>query len=183
MHEWFGKSWVGAPHGFVDHRVTFHPTTVGGQACADRLWDAVGPELAGLSYRTQSVQFNQISCRFAASTTRGKKRVAHYLPQSLVLLSLPLSLTTTHCWQSMSRQTMDEVKIGCDKSRGLSFFAELVSEHNQNGKISMERETFVLIFTHLTVNLNELKGQFVGTLWVNIDLTCNFVNVRSTFAA
>lgn len=37
---------------------------------------------------------------------------------------------------------MDEVKIGCDKSRGLSFFAELVSEHNQNGQISMERETF-----------------------------------------
>lgn len=77
---------------------------------------------------------------------------------------------------------MDEVKIGCDKSRGLSFFAELVSEHNQNGKISMERETFVLIFTHLTVNLN-VTSQFVGTLWVNIDLTCNFLNVRSTFAA
>lgn len=42
----------------------------------------------------------------------------------------------------------------------------------------MDRETFLLIFTRLTANLNELKSQFVGTLQVNIDQSCNFVNVR-----
>lgn len=112
--------WVGALHGFFDHRVTFHPThgggvlTICGMLLGRNLRDFhTGPKVSRL---TRSV------VGLLAAQHGEKKRVAHYLPQSLVLLSLPLSLTTMHCWQSMSRQTMDEVKIGCDKSRGLSFF-------------------------------------------------------------
>lgn len=64
--------------------------------------------------------------------------VALYLPHSPTLSSLPLSLTVAERWRSMSRQTMDEVKIGCDKSWSgwrQSFFAEPVSKRNRNGDV------------------------------------------------
>lgn len=66
-----------------------------------------------------------------------------------VLLSLSLSLTAVQPWRSISRQTMDEVKIGCDKSWSGWRWSFLWSRFLSTTKMVIfltTKETFVLIF-------------------------------------